>query len=171
MSPSRALRLAFLTAFAISLYVIESAIPKPLPFMRLGLANVIVLLVLAEGCPREALIIGITKSLAGGLVTGTLLSPTTLMSLSGTLVSFLAMWGALYTPLGLLGIGVTGAVTHNLVQLSVVRMVMIRSNSIFTLTPWLILLGIATGILSGAIAHRLQGKIRVLQPESPRETP
>jgi heptaprenyl diphosphate synthase len=163
MTSSRALNLAFLTAFAISLYVLESAIPKPLPFMRLGLANVIVLLVMAAGHPWEALLIGVVKSIAGGLVTGVLLAPTTLMSLSGTLVAFLAMRAALCTPLGLLGVSVIGAVAHNLTQLAVVRMAVIRDDSIFTLTPWLILLGIATGALSGAIAFRLQG--RILRPE------
>ncbi|MCD4650407.1 MAG: Gx transporter family protein [Candidatus Cloacimonetes bacterium] len=150
-------RIAFLslcTAFSLSVYILEAMIPKPLPFFRLGLANIIILVLLWDGANWEALGVGVAKTILGGLFLGTLLSPGTLMSLSGTIVSILIMRLVIVSriPFSLRGVSIIGALFHNLTQLAVVRLIIVPYNSIFCLTPVLIIVGIATGIVTGVIA-------------------
>jgi heptaprenyl diphosphate synthase len=154
ISPERrVIYLGFFTAFAVMVYILETFIPKPLPFLKLGLANIVVLLLLTSGYPRSAFLVAICKTLFGGLLSGTFLSPGTLLSLGGSILAFIAMLIANRSFFGfsLIGISICGAVAHNFGQLIVARMVVIRQDSIFYLTPIMILMGIATGFIIGYI--------------------
>jgi heptaprenyl diphosphate synthase len=149
----RVIYLGFFTAFAVMVYILETFIPKPLPFLKLGLANIVVLLLLTSGYPWSALLVAICKTLFGGLLSGTFLSPGTLLSLGGSLLAFAAMLVAnrQFFGFSIIGVSICGAVAHNFGQLLVARLVVIRQDSIFYLTPIMILIGIATGIMIGYI--------------------
>ncbi|MDP8203925.1 MAG: Gx transporter family protein [Candidatus Tenebribacter mawsonii] len=153
LSNLRLIHLAFFTAFAIAIYVIESFIPKPFPFMKLGLANMIVLLLLVSGNIRYAFIVIISKTVAGGFFSGLFFSPTTLLSISGSLCSLVVMTIFIKSKIrfSLIGISILGAVAHNMAQITVVRLLIIKENTIFYLTPLLIFMGIVTGIIIGYI--------------------
>ncbi len=153
----RLLWLAFLTAFAGVLYLIETALPRPLPFMRLGLANIPLLMLVALRQWRGAMVVAAGKVALGGALSGMLFSPVTLLSLAGTAAALAAMRLACVKRLrlSLVGVSIVGAVAHNLAQLGVVRLTLIRNARIFYLTPLLILLGIGTGLLTGWLAHAL----------------
>lgn len=157
-------KLAFLTALAVTIFLIENLIPKPLPFMKLGLANAIILYVIYTFGFKTAFIVGISKTILGALLAGTILSPTALMSLGGTFMALLMMLLSLKSPIpfSIIGISVIGAVTHNIMQLIIVRFVIIGDDGIFYLTPILIILGIVTGIITGYIAWSLR-KSNILQ--------
>ena len=79
-SPKPLLMLAFLTATACSIHIFESLIMRllPLPFIRLGLSNIVMMYLIFEKKPLQAIVVNITKSIVGGAVTFTLLSPATL---------------------------------------------------------------------------------------------
>lgn len=149
------LELAFFTALAVAVYVLESFLPKPLPFLRIGLANVVVLVVLVTRGFSPALVVTLGKTLVGGLFSGLLLSPTTLLSLCSSLTALGVMFLILQTGLGfsLIGISIAGATIHNLVQLVLIRSILIREDSIFYLIPVMIILGIITGIITGFLAE------------------
>jgi heptaprenyl diphosphate synthase len=149
--------LAFFTALAVSMYLLEMLIPRPLPFMKLGLANIVVLMLLLQRQITAGAVVAVAKTLVGGFFSGTLLSPTTVLSLGGTLVAFCLMLLALYLPVGLgvMGISILGAVGHNLGQLCVVRLLLMQQNGIFHLTPLLIVMGMVTGMITGAIAWKV----------------
>jgi heptaprenyl diphosphate synthase len=151
----RVIYLGFFTAFAVMVYILETFIPKPLPFLKLGLANIVVLLLLTSGYPLSALLVALCKTLFGGLLSGTFLSPGTLLSLGGSLFAFIAMVLANRKLFGfsIIGVSVCGAVAHNLGQLVVARFVVIQQDSIFYLTPIMILMGVATGLLIGYITE------------------
>lgn len=154
-SPNPLLMLAFLTATACSIHVFESLIMRllPLPFIRLGLSNIVVMYLLFDKKPLQAIVVAITKSLVGGAVTFTLLSPATLLSLSGGLAAVFAMWAAIVLRLGFTeyGVSICGAVVHNLVQLILVKVVVLPGTRVFMLTPLLLLLGLLSGILTAWI--------------------
>ncbi len=162
----RLIHLAFFTAFAIAIYVVESFVPKPFPFMKLGLANVVVLLLLVSGNFRYAFLVVIGKTIAGGFLSGLLLSPTTLLSLSGSVASLCVMTLFMRSKINfsIIGLSILGAVSHNLIQIVVVRFILIKENTIFYLTPLLIIMGIVTGIVIGYIAKlfldRLNGNYK-----------
>lgn len=69
--------LAFLSAIACSLHIVESLITRalPLPFLRLGLSNVIILYLIVNNKAWQAIIVNITKTLVSAVVTFTFLSP------------------------------------------------------------------------------------------------
>ncbi len=154
--------LAFFTALAVSVFFLEIFIPKPLPFMKLGLSNVVILILLFTKNIRPALIVAITKIFLGGLLAGTLFSPTTLLSSVGTVFSLLAMIFLMKLPINfsILGVSIGGAIGHNFGQIIVVRIVLIKENPIFYLTPLLIIMGIATGIITGYLAKIFIDKLK-----------
>ncbi len=147
--------LALLTAFSATAFAIESWMPKPLPFLRLGLANIPVVLLIYTRNTREAVLVGYMKVALGSVFSGLIFSPTTLVSLGATTCSMLAMILLTHSPVNfsVIGISVGGAVFHNVAQLGVVRLVIFPENGIFRLTPVLILLGIGTGIVTGYLVE------------------
>jgi len=79
--PARSVaRLAIFVAVATVLQVAESLVPKPVPWLRLGLANAVTLLVLIRAGAAPAGVVTVVRLLLGGLVLGTLGSPAFLLS-------------------------------------------------------------------------------------------
>jgi len=157
------LELGFFTAFAVTIYLAELLIPRPLPFLKIGLTNIVILLILINGNVKEALIIGVAKVIIGGAITGTIISPSTVLAVGAGIFSILIMSLCLrFNPgLSLLGISIVGAVAHNLMQISLVRIILITEDKIFYLTPLLIVLGIGTGIITGFITGKINDSLRV----------
>ncbi len=154
---------ALFTAAAVAIYILESFIPKPIPFMKLGLANIIPLILIFNRNYRESILVILAKIILGGFVTGSLLSPTTLLSLSGGILAFIVMLTLFIIPLrfSIIGISIAGAVSHNIGQLLMVRVILIKENEIFYLTPLLITLGMITGVITGYIAYLLANKLKM----------
>lgn len=75
--------LAMFTTMALTIFVVEAQIPIPVPIygVKLGLANVITLIVLVVYRPRDAFAVLVMRILLGSLFTGTLVSM--IYSLSG----------------------------------------------------------------------------------------
>lgn len=151
--------ISFLSALAITLFVVENYIPKPLPFIKIGLANSILLLLIFQRKYLFSIIAGLAKVFIGNLLTGTLLTPGFLMSAFGTFFSLLVMilFFYIHVGFGIIGISILGAVVHNITQLIVVRWTLINNDSIFLLIPLLLILGLVSGIISGYFAYYLKG--------------
>lgn len=68
--------LAMFTTMALTIFVVEAQIPIPVPIygVKLGLANVITLIVLVVYRPRDAFAVLVMRILLGSLFTGTLVS-------------------------------------------------------------------------------------------------
>ncbi|WP_038078539.1 Gx transporter family protein [Treponema primitia] len=141
--------LALLGAFCIFLSTIEYLIPKPMPFMRIGIANLPLLLAL-DILPFTAFLalLGV-KVIGQALITGTLFSYILLFSLAGGGISALSMFG-LRRLLGrerisLIGISVLGALLSNGAQLALAR-IFIFGESARYITPPFLAMGIITGL-------------------------
>ncbi|MFP3042330.1 Gx transporter family protein [Treponema primitia] len=141
--------LALLGAFCIFLSTIEYLIPKPMPFMRIGIANLPLLMAL-DILPFTAFLalLGV-KVIGQALITGTLFSYILLFSLAGGGISALSMFG-LRRLLGrdrisLIGISVLGALLSNGAQLALAR-VFIFGESARYITPPFLAMGIITGL-------------------------
>ncbi|MBW6513633.1 MAG: Gx transporter family protein [Candidatus Syntrophosphaera sp.] len=158
--------LAFLTATACSIHIFESLIMRllPLPFIRLGLSNIIVLYLILQRKPWQAVAVNLTKSVVGGAVTFTLLTPATLLSLCGGLAAILAMWAADRSRLGfsVFGVSVLGALAHNLTQLMLVQRVVLPGARVFVLTPILLFLGLFSGIVTAWILLAVQARFKLI---------
>lgn len=145
--------LGLFTAVALALYLAESLLPPPLPVagVRLGLANVVTLILLIYNRPKDALAVLLARILLGSIFAGQMLS--FLYSLCGGLVCFFTMAGLFrllkghYIPL----ISIFGALTHNLTQL-LVAVCLTAIPGLVAYLPILILSGCITGLFTGLCA-------------------
>lgn len=153
-------RVSLYVAAGAVLQVAESLIPYPLPGVRVGLANIVTLVVLARLGVAEAVRVSLLRTLIGSLVLGTFLSPSFVLSFSGALAGTLVMAGVFQlsraTPvrLSLVGISVAGSVCHIGAQVAVVYLLFIRSAAVLAIWPWLGLVAIGTGLFTGYAALR-----------------
>ena len=147
---------AIFGAFALFLSTIEYLIPKPLPFIRIGLANLPILVSLPVlPVPYILLLAGI-KIVGQGLINGTMFSYIFLFSLAGSLASAGVMV-LLHRTVGkritLLGISVLGALASNAVQLFLARLIIIGEGALLIAPPFLGV-GLVTSIVLGLFAVR-----------------
>ena len=144
--------LGLLLAAALILSYIESLIPFGfgIPGIKLGLANLAVLLCLYQWGAREAIILNIMRILLAGFLFGNMYS--ILYSLVGGFFSFLVMWMAKrLNRLTMTGVSVLGGVFHNIGQLFVAAFV-VETVGVFYFIPYLLLSGVLTGLLIGFVA-------------------
>ena len=154
-------RVARLAAAAIALALTDSAIPLPLPGIRLGLANSITLIALARyGWATAAWVTGL-RVVACGLLLGHFLSPAFFMSLAGASCSLCAL--ALSIRLsrrcfGPLTWSLFAAFAHIAGQLSLARLWLIPDNGLLYLVPVFAAAALVSGTVNGLIAARLLGE-------------
>lgn len=157
--------LAFLTAAASSLQIVENLLMRllPLPFIRIGLSNVVILFLIYRNKTLQAVVVAVSKSVLGGLFTFTLLSPSTLLSLSGGLAALLIMLVAMRMRLGLsiYGVSILGAIAHNLTQLYLVHKFIIESARVFVLTPLLLSIALLNGGLIAYLTLYIEKRIQL----------
>lgn len=157
-STRRLVYLSLLLAMATTLHVLEGLFPIPLPFpgVKLGLANIITLLVLYLYDLRAGLTVAIARVFLGSLLGGTFLAPGFLLGLTGAVLSTLLM--ALLvkktTCFSPLGISLAGAVGHNLGQLLMASL-LLQNQAVFFYLPVLLLAAIPSGLVTGYILQRL----------------
>ena len=143
--------IAMLMAMATVLSYLESFIPVFIPGVKLGLANVIILIMLYEFKFYEAGIVDLLRILVVALIRGTLMTPTFLMSLSGGILSYIVMLIfsriKMFSPIG---VSVLGSISHSIGQIIVV-IIIINLDAVLYYLPFILVLSLATGILSGFI--------------------
>ena len=152
MTIKRLMVISMLLAAAIVLTYLESLIPLFIPGVRLGLANVIILIMLYEFKYYEALLVDILRIFLVSLIRGTFLSPIFFMALVGGMMSYFIMFiftrKKIFSPIG---VSVLGSLFHACGQIVVAILLMSTVKIVYYL-PFIGLLSIVTGIISGLIA-------------------
>lgn len=142
-------------ALALICSYVESLIPISfgIPGVKLGLTNIVVVLMLYCIGAKEALAVSVCRIVLAGFLFGNLFS--ILYSLAGGLLSFLIMWAVKRTgKLGILPVSVCGGIFHNIGQLAVAALV-VENYNVFYYLPVLLLAGAATGLSIGVVAQEL----------------
>lgn len=152
--------LPFLAALCLFLAAVEYAIPKPLPFMRLGLANLPVILSLFLLPYRKILILVLLKTVGQGLITGTLFSYIFLFSAGGTLASAMAMMLA-YRLFGkhvsAVGLSLAGAAANNIAQLLIAWFILFGDATRY-IAPLLLVSGTVSAVFLGIFTENFMRK-------------
>ena len=151
-------RIAWLTALAISIHVLESTIPSPLPGFKPGLANVITIAVLIQFGWRSAAWVSFLRVICGSLLLGTFLSPTFILSLGGAVFSMMALWFASHLPgkgFSAIGYGILAALAHMTGQFTLAWLLFIPNDAVWRLFPILLTAALLFGIVSGIIARAM----------------
>ncbi len=148
----RLARISLLSALALVLSYIETMIPLPvaLPGVKLGLANVAVVVALLGLDVRAAAAVAVAKVVASGLLFG---SPMMLAySLGGTALAFVGCAAVSLVPgLGAVPVSMVAAVLHNVGQIAVAALLLGTPSVLLSLPP-LMLAACATGFATGAVA-------------------
>lgn len=130
--------LAVLAAAAAAVQVVESPLPRLLPWLKPGLANALTLFALVRRGPAFALAVAFLRTGVAGVALGTLLSPPFFLSCGGAVAAaaVMALAAALPgRPLGLVGVSVLGALANNATQLLLVeRLFAARLPLVFNLS-------------------------------------
>ena len=155
------------------LSTLEYLIPKPLPFIRLGLANFPLLLALDILPFSSFLFLVGLKVLGQALISGTLFSYVFLFSLGGTAVSSLLMYAirriAGKEKMSLIGVSTAGALAFNGVQLVLAWCFVFGESIRYAASP-ILALGIVTGSLLGMLSEyfikRSVWYERILDPQN-----
>ena len=161
MSPQSKRELTLLVVAASVLGVVDSMVPKPLPFLRIGLANIpSVISILRFGWLRT-LELNVTRALAVAMVTGTVGTPTFILSLAGASVSATVMgivYGLFRGRISPIGVSVSGAVTSLWTQL-IAASIILHDIPLQNLIPPLTIWGVLSGLLVGVLARNAMVKL------------
>lgn len=144
-------RLTMLLALSVVLNIIESFIPLfngNIPGLKLGLANIIILIVLYMFSFKDALYVSLLRILLVGILRTGLFSMTFFFSLGGAFFSLCSMFIAKKTKLSIIGVSIVGSIFHSIGQI-LVAILIIKNTYIIYYVPWLLLFSIPTGILVG----------------------
>lgn len=144
---------ALMTSLALIFSYIEVLLPfnPAIPGIKLGIANLVIIVTLYYLGPRYALTVNIIRVLVAGLLFNGLFGAA--YSLAGALLSFTVM--VLLKKTGLFsvtGVSIAGGVAHNLGQILVAAF-LVSNIKMFVYFPVLIISGVLSGAVIGIISH------------------
>lgn len=143
------------SALALIFSYVESLIPISLgiPGVKLGLANLIIVIGLYKMSLKEVYLLSLVRVLLSGFIFGNYFS--ILYSLAGALLSVTVM--ALLKRNGgfsVMGVSIAGGVFHNIGQLFV-AMIVVETFGVVYYVPVLLIAGLITGMLIGITANEM----------------
>lgn len=151
---------AMLTALAMIFSYIETLIPFSfgVPGIKIGLANLVVLLGLYFLKPLQTMAVSVLRIVLTSFLFGNMAS--LFYSLAGGLLSFLVMLLLIKKCKGFstVGISIAGGVSHNIGQLAVAAYVL-QSTSVLYYLPVLMIAGLLSGMLIGIAGGRVRSTL------------
>jgi heptaprenyl diphosphate synthase len=154
--------LVLLGALCFFLSALEYLIPKPLPFMRIGLANLPLMIALDLLPLRYFAVLTLIKIAGQGIIGGALFSYVFLFSLAGSISSALLMYALRHVSgrhLSFAGIGVAGAMCSNGAQLLLARFLVFGEGMRYLIPPFLGA-GLVTGFALGLFCEAFRSRSR-----------
>lgn len=148
-------------ALALIFSYVEALVPIPMgiPGIKLGLANLIIVVALYKVRIGETYILSVGRILLSGLLFGSMFS--ILYSMAGGVLSLTTMYFLKKTgKFSVMGVSLAGGVFHNLGQL-IMAAIVLESSSIFYYFPILLIAGMLTGLLIGVIANESIKRLRI----------
>ena len=153
--------MGLLTALALILGYLESLIPPlvPVPGIKIGLANLVVVFALYKLGWKEAVLVNIVRVILSGLLFGTMFSLA--YSMTGAVLSLLVMC-ILHkkTDLDVITVSICGSFMHIIGQIAIAVLV-VGSGYIISMSPFLLLSAVMMGAVIGLLAKLLIDRIRV----------
>lgn len=144
-----------LTAATIVIAIAESFIPSVgIPGIKLGLANIMILVTLYELGIIDAIIVDVCRVFLVGLLRGSLFSMGFLMSLTGATLSLgiMILFYLLIKKFSIVGVSVIGSVFHILGQI-IIAMIFLGTTYVLFYLPIIAISAIVTGVFVGITAQ------------------
>ena len=149
--------LGVLLAATIVIAILESFIPSiMIPGIKLGFANIVILVTLYELGILEAVFINLVRVLIVSLVRGTFLSMGFFMSLTGAFMSLgiMILFYLVIKKFSIIGVSVIGSLFHVIGQI-LIAMIYMGTVYVVYYLPIIALSAVITGVLVGFIARSI----------------
>ena len=149
--------LGVLLASTIVIAIAESFIPSfTIPGIKLGFANIVILVTLYEVGILEAVFINLVRVLVVSLVRGSFLSMGFFMSLTGAFLSLgvMILLKVIIKKFSIIGVSVMGALFHVFGQILIAMLYMSSVYVLFYL-PIIAASAVVTGIIVGFVARAI----------------
>ena len=160
MSRTRTVALiGILAASAVMLSFLERILPAPVPLpgVKLGLANIVVIITLYRFGVREAIMVQVLRILMFAALFGGIGSA--MYSFAGGTLSLGAMIAfKKFGIFSVIGVGVIGGVFHNVGQILIAALV-VQSASLLMFLPVLIISGEVAGFVTGLVAYYVLARL------------
>ena len=150
------------TALALIFSYVESLIPiyMGIPGVKLGLANLIIVIALYKMSIKETYILSVVRIVLAGFMFGNLFG--ILYSLAGGILCLTTMCILKKTDkFSVYGISMVGGVFHNIAQL-IMAAIVLESVSIGYYFPVLLISGLVTGFVIGLISNEMMKRLKKL---------
>ncbi len=147
-------------ALAILMGYVEMLIPIPVPIpgVKLGLANVIIIIMMYFMDTKSAFFVSLIRVVLSGLLFAGFAG--LLYSLSGAMLSFAVMALLKKTDkFSIVGVSIAGGVFHNVGQIIVAALAVENVKMAYYL-PFLLVSGVVTGMLIGIVAKTALGYLK-----------
>lgn len=148
------------TALALIFSYVETLIPFQIgvPGVKLGLANLIIVIALYKMSLKEAYLLSVTRVVLSGFIFGNLFS--IIYSLAGGLLSLTVMAVMKNKQdFSVMGVSIAGGVFHNIGQL-VIAMIVVETFSVVYYIPVLLIAGLITGLVIGIAANEMLKRLK-----------
>lgn len=152
-------QIALLACLAMIFSYVESIIPIPIgiPGIKLGIANLVILVILYESDFKTAMSVNLIRIAISALLFTGLFGA--MYSFAGGISSLLFMYLLKSTDkFSIIGVSMAGGVIHNLAQLSVAAAI-IETPKLFLYFPVLLFSGLACGIGIGILSFFIIEKL------------
>jgi len=147
-------------ALSSVVYVIEGLIPFPVPGGKWGFSNFLVLYMSAFSGLSDAVLLAVSKSLLGSILSGTIFTPGFFMGFFGSVASAIVQsFLSRFNFLSVFGISFLGMVTNNLVQFAIGSF-LIGSKAIFIFLPLVMMLGTFSAFANAFLALKTHSIVR-----------
>lgn len=147
-------------ALAILMGYVEMLIPVPVPIpgVKLGLANVIIIIMMYFMDTKSAFFVSLIRVVLSGLLFAGFAG--LLYSLAGAMLSFAVMALLKKTDkFSIVGVSIAGGVFHNVGQIIVAALAVENVKMAYYL-PFLLVSGVVTGMLIGIVAKTALGYLK-----------
>jgi len=144
-------------SISVVLSIVETAISGMIfivPGVKLGLANVVTLIILMTHGEKEAFLVVFTRILIVALTYSGLFSNSFWISISGGMLAIIAMILIKKTKLSLYSVSVFGSLMHMVGQISA-AIVVSNTETLIYLLPYMIALSVPTGLITAYLANKV----------------
>ncbi len=148
---------AILVSCAAALQMLESPLPRILPWLKIGLANVITLYAIIRINKSTGIFIAALRTCLAAFIFGSFLSPIHIISFSGAVMAAIIMSIIFhYLPkTSICIISIFGSITSNISQLLAVQLIFASNLTFWLHISMIIWVGIPAGLIVGKITYEL----------------
>ena len=149
--------IAILVSCATGLQMLESPLPRILPWLKIGLANVITLYAIIRINSLTGIFVAALRTCLAAFILGSFFSPIHIISFSGAVMAAIVMAIIVHflPKSSVCIVSIFGAIASNISQLLAVQIIFASNLSFWLHIAMIIWVGVPAGLIVGKITYEL----------------